>query len=49
MAAHFRSLVGFPPEATEGLTDEQYVRNVVDILFRPQRPEHQEILQAMPR
>jgi uncharacterized RDD family membrane protein YckC len=35
MAAHFRSLVVFPPEACEGITAEQYVRNVVDILFRP--------------
>ncbi len=49
IAAHFRSLVEFPPEATEGITDEQYVRNVVDILFRPQRPERQEISQAVPR
>ena len=48
IAAHFRSLVGFPPEAIEGLTDEQYVRNVVDILFRPQRPERRESLQAAP-
>ena len=32
--AYFRTLVEFPPEATEQLTDEQYVRNVVDILFR---------------
>jgi uncharacterized RDD family membrane protein YckC len=35
LAAHFRSLVVFPPEAGEGITAEQYVRNVVDILFRP--------------
>ncbi|NQT94041.1 MAG: RDD family protein [Lentisphaerae bacterium] len=31
---HAESLAAFPPEATEGLSDEQYVRNVVDILFR---------------
>jgi uncharacterized RDD family membrane protein YckC len=37
IAGHFRSLVDFPPEATEGITDEQYIRNTVDILFRPQR------------
>jgi uncharacterized RDD family membrane protein YckC len=49
IAAHLRSLVEFPPETTEGITDEQYVRNVVDILFRPQRPERQEILQAAHR
>ncbi len=34
LAAHFRSLVTFPPEATESMPDEQYVRNVVDLLFR---------------
>jgi uncharacterized RDD family membrane protein YckC len=34
MADHFRAVVDFPQEATDGLTDEQYVRNVVDILFR---------------
>lgn len=35
IAAHFRSIVEFPPEAIEGITDEQYVRNVVAVLFRP--------------
>lgn len=34
IADHFRQLVSFPAEATEGLSDEQYVRNVVDTLFR---------------
>jgi len=34
MAGNFRGLVKFPQEATEGLSDERYVRNVVDILFR---------------
>lgn len=34
LAAHFRAAVAFPEEATEGITDEQYVRNVLDILFR---------------
>lgn len=38
MARHFRSIVEFPGEATDGLTDEQYVRNVVDSLFRANRP-----------
>jgi hypothetical protein len=37
IAAHFRTHVEFPPEAIEGITDEQFVRNVVDILFRPTR------------
>lgn len=34
LAAHFKSLVKFPPEALEGIADERYVRNVVDIVFR---------------
>jgi len=32
LAAHFRAKVVFPPEATDGLSDEQYVRNVVDVV-----------------
>jgi len=34
MASHFQSVVKFPEEAMVGLADEQYVRNVVDLLFR---------------
>lgn len=34
IADHFRAKVQFPAEASEGITDEQYVRNVVDVLFR---------------
>ncbi len=33
IAGRFRALVEFPPAATFGLTDEQYVRNAVDVLF----------------
>jgi hypothetical protein len=33
MAGYFRSRIDFPLEATEGIADEQIVRNVVDILF----------------
>lgn len=40
LADHFRSLVTFPEEAAVGLTDEQYVRNVVDALFRKQSGPH---------
>ena len=36
MADHFRSIIDFPPETTDGLSDEQYIRNVVDTLFRAQ-------------
>jgi uncharacterized RDD family membrane protein YckC len=38
IAAHFKSIVEFPQEATDGIPDEQYVRNVVDILYRAQSP-----------
>jgi uncharacterized RDD family membrane protein YckC len=34
MAAHFKGKVIFPQAATDGVSNEQYVRNVVDILFR---------------
>ena len=34
IAMHFKGEVEFPQEAVEGLTDEQYVRNVVDLLFQ---------------
>jgi uncharacterized RDD family membrane protein YckC len=36
VADYFRAIVQFPDAATEGLSDEQYVRNVVDSLFRSQ-------------
>ncbi|MGD9301277.1 MAG: RDD family protein [Desulfobacterales bacterium] len=34
IADHFKSIVTFPSEATDGLSDEQYIRNVVDALYR---------------
>jgi hypothetical protein len=34
IADHFRPIAEFPPEATDGMTDEQYIRNLVDILYR---------------
>lgn len=33
LAAHFRSLVEFPDEAVESLTDEQYVRSVLRVIY----------------
>ncbi|MDP8981025.1 MAG: RDD family protein [Acidobacteriota bacterium] len=33
LAVYFRGLVEFPPEATEQLSDEQYVRDAVEILY----------------
>ena len=35
LAGHFKTLVTFPPEAIDAMPDEQYIRNVVDLLFRP--------------
>jgi uncharacterized RDD family membrane protein YckC len=37
LAAHFQTIVEFPPEATEMIGAEQYVRNVVDVIYRPAR------------
>jgi uncharacterized RDD family membrane protein YckC len=37
LAGHFRSLVEFPPDAVEAITDEQYLRNVIDTVFRPRQ------------
>ena len=34
LAEHFKSIVTFPPETVEAMPDEQYIRDVVDILFR---------------
>lgn len=35
LADHFRAKVEFPPEATDGIADEQHLRNVVDVIYRP--------------
>jgi uncharacterized RDD family membrane protein YckC len=35
LARHFAAKTAFPTEAADGITDEQYVRNVVDIVYRP--------------
>jgi uncharacterized RDD family membrane protein YckC len=34
LADHFRAMVEFPAADTEGISDEQYVRDVVDILYK---------------
>jgi len=34
LAAHFRALAPYPPEAVEQLSDEQYVRNAVEVCLR---------------
>jgi uncharacterized RDD family membrane protein YckC len=35
LADGFRATVPYPPDISESLTDEQYIRNVVDIVYRP--------------
>ncbi len=37
LADHFRSVVEFPADVVEPITDEQYLRNVVDTVFRPRQ------------
>lgn len=34
LAEHFQEKVAFPHEALDGLADEQYIRNVVDVIYR---------------
>jgi uncharacterized RDD family membrane protein YckC len=34
LATHFRTKAEFPAEATDGLADEQFLRNVVDVIYR---------------
>ena len=34
IADYFKAKTAFPPEATDGVSSEQYVRNVVDVLYR---------------
>jgi len=35
LAGHFRALVPYPPEIIEQIADEPYVRDVVELLYRP--------------
>jgi uncharacterized RDD family membrane protein YckC len=35
LASYFKSIVAFPQDATDGISDEQYIRNLVDALYRP--------------
>jgi uncharacterized RDD family membrane protein YckC len=37
LAQRFQSKVEFPAEATDGIADEQYIRNVVDVIYRPRQ------------
>jgi len=37
IADHFRHKVQFPEEVSDGISDEQYVRNVIDVVYRSKR------------
>lgn len=37
LAGYFKTVVPFPSEASYGMSDEQYIRNVVDLLFNRSR------------
>lgn len=37
LAGHFRSMAEFPAEATDGVGDEQFLRNVVDVIYRTRK------------
>ena len=39
LADYFRELVQFPPEAVEGISDEQYLRNVIGSVFRSDKKQ----------
>ena len=39
IARRFRDKVPWPPDAIEGIADEQFVRNIVDSLYRPRRSQ----------
>jgi hypothetical protein len=39
LSGYFKSIASFPQEATDGISDEQYVRNVVEALYRPKAPK----------
>jgi uncharacterized RDD family membrane protein YckC len=34
LALHFQAKSDFPAEATDGIADEQYLRNIVDVIYR---------------
>jgi len=38
LAGYFRSLVTYPPAIVEQLSDEAYVRDVIEILHEPKKP-----------
>jgi hypothetical protein len=35
IVTYFKTIITFPQQATESISDEQYIRNLVDALYRP--------------
>jgi len=48
LAEHFKSKVEFPAEAIEGIADEQFVRNVADVLYRTETKRQRERAASVP-
>ena len=48
LAQYFRDKVAFPPDATDSLTDEQYVRNVLDTVYRKPKSARSETTPQQP-
>jgi uncharacterized RDD family membrane protein YckC len=46
LAKHFKAKVDFPAEALDGITDEQYIRNVVDVIYRTRTDDRIETVAA---
>ncbi len=46
LAAHFKAKVEFPSDAVDGIADEQYLRNVVDLLYRADRKSQPKAIAA---
>jgi hypothetical protein len=44
LAAHFGAKVEFPAEATDGVADEQFLRNVVDVIYRTREERKSAVL-----
>ena len=47
LAEYFKTVVAFPQQATDGISPEQYVRNVVEVLFQAHRPGQETVSPSM--
>jgi uncharacterized RDD family membrane protein YckC len=49
LATYFRAKVEFPGDATDGVADEQYLRNVADVIYRTRTDNPMAVPVKMPR